>query len=289
MSLDFSVPPKDKRHCYLCLRKEPPVTTELILDENINQHRWDNNRNTCNDCTNERAREYRTGGKAKYAEYLQQLHDETVDELTTQWEDVAYRKSRIADRVYKVLDKYGRRDPSKGIRKSWILEVIMKELWFIDANAIIEDFFEEQNWTQSKRISAKPLLLQFVVQRLEFLQEPYRKLAENRWSGIVDTVNREHEGIDKLVASPPYEDPQTKEMVDNWYLLSREQERHWREQMREERKARANLITNQEKIIVETREAEVARQTQKQENGLSNTEGQDNANNSGSEGGDSEQ
>jgi hypothetical protein len=294
MSLNFSVQPdepKDKRYCNLCMRKEPPVTTELILNVNINQYRWDTNRNTCNDCTNERAREYRTGGKAKYADYLQQLHDETIDEFTIQWEDPAYRKSRIADRLYKVLDRYGRRTPATGIRKSWILEVIMKELWFIDANEIVEDYFNEFNWSQTKRIPAKQILLQFVVHRLEFLQELYRRIAENRFAGIVDTINREHEGVDKLVATPNHTDPTTKEMIDNWYLLSREQERNWREQMREEKKARFDLITNQEKIIVETREVEVARQKQEKDSAKNGDQGQaqPDTNNNGSKKGESDQ
>lgn len=291
-------PNPKRRLCRVCLLKEPPIETELVPGVNISEARFKKSDFVDDDCKRLQRRQYNTGAKEKYADYNQNLHDETCDELTVQWEDPAYRKSRIADRVYKVLDKYGRRNPAKGIRKRWILEVIMRELWFIDLNAIVEDILNELNWTRSKRIAAKPVLLQALASRLEFLQEPYRRLAENRWDGIVDKVNQDHEGIDKLVATPPHEDPETKEMVKNWYLLSREQERVWREQMREERKGRADLITDQERIIVETREAEVARQKAENEpnkepnddSATNNTNGSTSDNdNNGSDGSDSQQ
>lgn len=250
--------------CSHCLRKHPPVETELIIESNITQNRFNRGDYICEDCLKERGRMYASSDRTKYVEYLQQLHDETVEELSQEWQDPAYGKLSTPERVYKIWDKYGRRYPAKGVRKSWILEVIMPELWFIDANGIVEDFFQKMYWTKSKQIAAKQYILEFVVSQYEFLLIPYRKMAEHRWTGIIEAIEDEHQGRDKMVAKPQYEDPITKEMIFNWFLLSRHSEQQWREQMREEMKARADIISEQEGLIVDRIEAEVLRNEQEQ-------------------------
>jgi hypothetical protein len=257
---------EERRLCRDCLRKEPPEETELVLGVNIKQYRWDHKNNLCDNCHKIRAADYRAGGKAKFAEYLQTQHDETIEELTQQWNDPAYSKLRnIADRVYKVWDKYGRREPAKGIRWQWICEVIFPDLWFIDANGIVEDFLKDSGWPRSKQITARPYLLSFVVSRMDEWQLIYRDKAYNRWIHIVKAIYKNHAGEDKMVATPQWEDPTTKDMVENYFLLSREQERKWREERREVLKVRADILTEEEKRIVDRIAEEEKRQKEKQD------------------------
>jgi hypothetical protein len=256
----------NNRYCIKCKQKDPPVDTVLQIGVNISQKRWDTSQFICDTCYRERQKEYRMGGKEKYAEYLRQKHDETVEELTVQWNDPAYKNLKeIADRVHKVWDKGARRTPDQGIRRDWICEVIFSDLWFIDANGIVEDFLKQSGKTKSAQICAKPYLLEFVVSRLELEQLPYREKAKHKWDGIVDTITKKYAGRDKMVATPAYVDPFTKESIDNWYLLSREKEREMREQTREAKIVRMETVTVEEKRLVERREGIERREKAKQE------------------------
>jgi len=251
---------QETHFCRECLRKDPPIKTVLVADINILHGRYNRGDWICDDCLRDKNRQYRTNEKSKYAEYMAQLHEETCEELRAQWEDRAYKRLKPSERVYKIWDKYNRRKPDKGIRKQWILEVIMEEDWFIDAAGIVQDFFAENGYSKTKQLIAKPYLIDFVQSRLSFLQAPYRYRCENRWDAIVDAINRDHLQEDKLVASPAWEDPTIKEMVDNWYLLSREEERKRRELDRENKRLRSIDIDKQEKFITEYQAAKVEKE-----------------------------
>lgn len=232
----------------------------MVIGENILEKRYERGDYICDECLRERGKEYRTGEKSKYAEYLAQLHEEACEELRAQWNDPAYRRLKISERVYKVWDKYHRRHPEKGIRKSWILEVVMEKDWFIDANGIVQDFFAENGYNRTKQLISKTYLMDFVQSNLSFLQAPYRYRCENRWDGIVEAINRDHAQEDKIVASPAWEDPVMRESIDNWYLLSREEERRLREIDRENRRNRSHDIDEQEKFITEYQKTKVEKQ-----------------------------
>lgn len=191
---------------------------------------------------------------------MAQLHEETSEELRREWQDPAYRRLGLSERVYKIWDKYNRREPEKGVRKQWILEVIMEENWFIDAAGIVQDFYAENGYTKTKQLVSKPYLTDFVQSNLSFLQAPYRYRCENRWDGIVDAINRDHAQEDKLVATPAWEDPTMKEMVDNWYLLSRDEERKRREIDRDNKRIRSHDIDKQERFITEYQKAKVEKE-----------------------------
>jgi hypothetical protein len=241
----------NKRYCNLCLRKDPPVTTELIVGINIKEKRWNRGWYVCDECSNQYQRDLRNNKDEQFAEYKQQKHDEALDELSIQWEDPAYKKLPFADRLYKVWNKYNRRSPETGIRKKWILEVVLADLWSIDANAIADDWMNQANWNRNKKNTAKPYVVQLLANQLDFLQIPYQRKAENIFDGAVDAIIGKYGSRDKIVAQPAYIDPVTKECVDNWFLLSREQEREWREQAREMKKERMDTITEEERKIIE--------------------------------------
>lgn len=244
-----------ERLCIKCKGKDPPVDTVLEPGVNISEGRYNRSDYTCDECYKERQKLYQH--REKFAEYERQLHDETIEEFREQWNDPAYRNTKeLSDRVHKVWDKYDRRSPEMGIRRDWICEVIFDDLWFIDANGIVETFFAENNKSKSKQLASKSILLEFVSSEkiLERLQAAYKDRARNRWSGIVDAIIRKYAGKDKMVARPAHSDPYTKEMLDNYYLLSREQEREQREQIREAKKARMDAINIEEAELVKYRQ-----------------------------------
>jgi transcription termination factor NusB len=156
--------------------------------------------------------------------------------------------------VYKVWNKYNRRTPDQGIRRDWICEVVFEDLWFIDANGIVDLYLMGLNIPRSARLSIKSHLVAFVSSRLEHERLYYREKARNRWNGIVDSVAKKYQGIDKLVATPKFIDSTTKEFVANWYLLSREKEREDREEIREAKIGRLYSVTAEEKHMIERRE-----------------------------------
>lgn len=251
----------DKTHlCRDCLRKDPPIETTLVIDLNILESRYNRGDWICDECLSERNRQYRTGEKGKYAEYIAQLHEETCEELRKQWNDPAYKRLKPSERLYKVWDKYKRRSPEYGIRRSWILEVIMEKDWFIDAEGIMQDFYAKNAYSRTKQLVSKTYLLDFIQSNLTFLQTPYRALCENRFDGIVKAINRDHAQEDKMVASPSWEDPTMRERIDNWYLLSREEERLMREIDRENRRQRSIDIDKQELHITEYQKSKVEKQ-----------------------------
>ena len=267
MSLDFSIPPgipepdpnpnipsdnhDNKRYCYMCLRKNPPVHTELILGTNWTKHRKSVGYYICTECENQRQRDYNINKQGQYNEYRQQLHDETCELLVQQWDDIAYRKLPFADRLYKVWNKYNRRSPEKGIRKAWILEVVLPNMWNLDVSQLVEDLLSETGWNITKKNTAKPYLIQTLANKVEFFQASYRVKAVNIFTGAIDTILKKYGSRDKMVADPKYIDPVTKEYIPNWFLLSREQEREIREQTREMKKERMDIITEEERKIIE--------------------------------------
>jgi len=262
---------EQKRLCVKCKEKDPSVDTVLEIGVNITEGRWNRSDYTCDECYKTRQKEYHSRDKDQWADYLQQLKDETIEEFTQEWNDPVYKKTKeIADRVHKVWDKYDRRTPERGIRRDWICEVVFPDLWFIDANGIVEDFFRETNKTKSKQLSSKLTLLEFVSNDkiLSLLQTAYKDKARNRWAGIVDSIIRKYAGKDKMVARPPFEDPHTKEMIDNWYLLSREEEREKREQKREAEIIRRREINLEEAELVKYRQR-IAKKQQVSEGGES--------------------
>jgi len=258
----------ETRFCVRCKDKVPPVDTVLDIGVNIKEARYNRSDYTCDECYKERQKRYQS--KEQWADYLRELKDETIEALTTQWNDPAYKNMKeMADRVVKVWDKYERRSPSTGIRRDWICEVIFQDLWHIDANGIVEDFFRETNKTKGQQIGAKSYLLEFVSNDkiLSLLQSAYKDKARNRWAGVVDAIIRKYSGRasgEKIVASPSHEDPYTKEKIDNWFLLSGEMEREIREMKREAMKKRLDDITAEEKTIVQHIEEIQKRQKAKQ-------------------------
>lgn len=261
---DSSVP---DRLCTKCLKKQPPVDTILIPGENILESQYRIGNFVCDDCRKEfQIQRKKQMDSGDYSKYVQELADQTKEELTMQWDDPAYRKLRTPERVYKVWDKYNRRSPEKGIRKNWILPVVYEELWNIQPEAMIEDFFKQMNWPKSKQNTAKPYLLQYIVQNYEFLLTPYRRLAGHKWDSTVGQVNLSKQGKDKLVAKPYHTDPYTKEEISNWFLLSREQEQKWREQKRLEAEIRGRNITDYEHDLV-IRRQKIEKRQEAEQNG----------------------
>jgi len=258
---------EEPTYCGACMKKDPPVEKLLKVGENILKSRWDRGYYICDECMHEKQAIYRHKGKEKFAQYLQELHDETVEEFVQQWADPAYAKIKeIADRVYKVFDKYDRREPKKGIRTDWILEVIFPDLWGGDAVKMLEEYYDRNHMKQGERIAAQVHLLKFMGDQVHapMLLEGFRNHARNRWSSIIDTIARKYADIDKMVAKPSWEDPTIKEAVPNWYLLSKRKQLENREQSREALKLSLDRITKQEGTIIEHRELIEKKQEAKQ-------------------------
>jgi hypothetical protein len=242
----------------MCRKKDPPIDTVLVVGVNISERRMKHSDFNCNDCSNERQRRYKD---EKYAEYREQQHQEAIEQLAAQWNDPAYKDVKeIGDRVYKVWNKYDRRLPENGIRRDWACEVVFPELWFIDTNGIVEAYFAEQNISKITQYSIKNHLIQFVSSRLDHERLYFREKARNRWNGIVDAITKKYHGKDKLVATPKYVDPVTKEFVPNWYLLSREVERKEREEIRDAKIERLTAVTEEEKAMIMLREETIRRE-----------------------------
>jgi len=263
-----------ERLCIKCLKKNPPVDTILIPGENILESQYRVGNFVCNECRKEyQMQRKKQLNSADYSKYIQELEDQTKEELAQQWADPVYAKLRTPDRVYKIWDKYKRRVPEQGVRKAWILPIVFEDLWNMQPEAMVEDFFKEMNWPKSKQNTARPYLLQFIIQKYDFLLTQYRKLAEARWDSTVGQINKSKEGKDKLVAKPYHTDPYTKEEIANWFLLSRRQEQKWREAEREAGKVRADVISEYEQDLTNRRERIEKRQEQEQEKRRDNSDG----------------
>lgn len=255
------------RNCKRCERKDPPVITPLEVGVNITERRWQDSKYYCNDCEKESQAYYRSRAKEQYCEYLQALHDQTVDTFREQWNDPAYAKIKeLADRVYKVFDKYDRREPKAGIRRDWGCEVVFEDLWFADPTMMLNAYFQRRHAKQSERMAKTAAIMEFICdpEIAPMLLEGHRTQAKNRWASMVDAFHRKFANIDKLVASPAYQDPVLKEFVDNWYLLSKRQELEQRSLSRKALKDRLDIIEKQEELIIDTREK--IEQRQEQEN-----------------------
>lgn len=274
-----TTPTDSEKYCTYCARKNPPMQTILVRGENINEYRWTRSRFWCNDCDREIQERYRQGHKKKFADYIQRLHDETIDELSDQWNDPAFKKIReLPERVIKVWEKAKRFEPGKGIRRDWICEVLFSDYWFMDANTIVEKYFEEANIKKSLQASKKTTLMEFVMHHHELLQEVYREKARNRWSGIVDAIYNKHGSKYKMVASPFHFDEAVKEYVRNWFLMTRREDKEVRDDKREERRLRLEEIDDEEETIVqyweEVRRKEEQKQTQNGQSEQQNSGGE---------------
>jgi len=239
----------------------------LLPGENISEKRFNKSDYVCDNCHNTRQKAYKSKDKEKFAEYIQTLRDETIETFRVQWEDAAFKNTReISDRVYKVFDKYYRRAPEKGIRTDWILEIIFPDLWYTDITIMVNDTLDKMGInTQSKRLASKSIVSSVLLCHYEAMQETYRDKARNRWIGIKNAINRKYGTVDKIVAFPAWEDPILKERVDNWFLLSREDELKQRVASRESLRHSFDRIDNLEEHIVEEVHRREERTTQEQQ------------------------
>ena len=240
----------ETKYCKMCRKKDPPIDTVLEVGVNIHQRRMDHGDYNCNDCYNKRQKDYREG---KYAEINEQKHLEAIEELTQAWSDPAYKYTKeIADKVVKIWKKNNWRSPEKGFVKDWICEVLFPDMWNVDPNTVVEEYFMSRpDIPKSKKFAIKAHILEFVSSQIDLLVLGYREKAKNKWVGIVDSVNKKYHGRENLCATPKFKDPVTKGESNNWYLLSTERDRKEREESRESLIESLHTKTNEEKKLIE--------------------------------------
>ncbi len=275
MSDDYTV------YCNHCKRKEPPIETILKIDVNITESRFKRSDYICDDCFRVRAKEYRERySNDAYASYRQEQKDNDIEAFRQQWEDPQYKNVKeLSDKLEKVFLKSERTEPAKGIRRDWILEVIHKDLLNFEPDVFINEWLEKKGFTKTQISTRKNILLEFFADsENSMVMELGNKVkARNKFSHLVNTLNKKYATIEKLVATPAYEDPVTGDRIDNYYLLTNEKERIDRERVREAKKESFDTITKQEINLIESQnirrlEKERKRQSVEAEDKISDDE-----------------
>lgn len=216
---------KETYLCRGCKDKDPPVDTVLIRGENITEYRYYNRQFYCNDCWKLNQQAYKDRSTGKYAEYNFEQDTKLIDKFTEEWNDLQYAKIlEMSDKLYNVMDKYERHTPDKGLTEDQILRVIRAEDWFLEPNKIIDKHQAKSNKSANYKMMERQYLYPFVLENLEKYQAGHREDLKKWFASVVIAIERKYAGIGKLVGYPYYKDPETKQKIRNWYVLTREQE-----------------------------------------------------------------
>lgn len=245
----------DKKFCLPCKKKVPPVETELIIGVNINETRWRRSAWYCDDCYRKMQKNYREFQRGRHTHYERIKEEEDIQKFEREWNDPEFKNVKeTSDKMVKVWNKFHRREPKNGLTKDVCCSVMFKDYWYISAAQVIDDMVKSRNDTQMVQNRHKEILLLYIPSVLDAFREGYRQKARNKWDGLIDSVNSKYAAREKLVATPSFQDPETKRLEKRWYLLTYTPELSERNERNENKKERIDYNMDLEAIIVEEHE-----------------------------------
>jgi hypothetical protein len=251
-----SPPGGDKtKYCRLCLRKNPPVKTPLILGVNLSNYNHKVKNWMCNPCQSTQQKTYRS---EEHGQYKEKMHLEAIEILTKAWNDPVYKNIKeIKDKVVKVWKKNGWNTAELGHHRDHICEVLFPDMWNVDPNDVVENYFNKHpEISKAKKFAIKAHILAFVVDNIELITMIWREKARNKWNAIVDAIAKAYHDREKMVAQPEYYDQVLKVNIPRYHLLSKEDERRIREEKRDARIEHLKTVTELEKILIQKHEEE---------------------------------
>jgi hypothetical protein len=238
------------KYCTKC--KENGIDTLLEVGINVTQKRLDNSHYICNDCYRLMQQKYK---QEKWSEYNFHKEKDMIKKFTEQWNDPEFAmtgksKMKLYEKTVKVFNKYEIRVPAEGYTKEVMCMVMFPDLWFIEADVIINDMLAKKDLTMSHRLNDKQVLLQYIPENINLYTETYRNKALAEFQSIINMIAVHYVNQEKLVATT-HEDHYSHLKEKRYHLLSYERELEIRNILRQKIKNGLDISKLREQLIID--------------------------------------